>query len=134
MASRKVSARVEVSATLRVLTLQQPYAEVVMQGLKTREYRSWPTSHRGTLLVHAGKSLCKEGLAHYGLDGKGLDRGAIVGAVEVIGMEWNKVQECLAWVLARPRRFGKPVPCLGQLGLWRLPEGLAGQVERLLRR
>lgn len=41
---------------MRVLSLWQPWAEFVAQGIKKIETRSWPTNYRGKLLIHAGKN------------------------------------------------------------------------------
>src|SRR3546814_4442712 len=41
---------------MKALTICQPYAELILLGLKRVENRSKPTRHRGPLLIHAGKS------------------------------------------------------------------------------
>lgn len=51
----------------RVLTLTQPWATLVAIGAKKIETRSWPTSYRGPLLIHAASGLGPAG----GLDGLG---------------------------------------------------------------
>ena len=40
----------------KALTICQPYAELIMRGEKPIENRTWWTSYRGPLLIHAGKS------------------------------------------------------------------------------
>jgi hypothetical protein len=40
----------------KALTICQPYAELIARGEKVIENRTWPTSYRGPLLIHAGKS------------------------------------------------------------------------------
>jgi hypothetical protein len=52
--------------------------------------------------------------------------------VEVTGMTWDKDHSCWGWELATPRRFRVPVPCTGQLGLWKVPDDLAEEVRRQL--
>src|SRR5947209_16278 len=37
------------------LSLKQPWATLLVHGLKTIEVRRWPTSRRGPLLIHAAK-------------------------------------------------------------------------------
>lgn len=39
-----------------MLTLHQPWAALVAAGVKTIETRSWETSYRGELLIHAAKT------------------------------------------------------------------------------
>jgi hypothetical protein len=45
---------------MKALTLHQPWATAVAEGIKTIETRSWSTSYRGPLAIHAGVSV--EGL------------------------------------------------------------------------
>jgi hypothetical protein len=40
---------------MRALTIRQPWASLVACGAKTIATRSWKTSYRGDLLIHAGK-------------------------------------------------------------------------------
>ena len=40
---------------MKVLTIKQPWATLIMQGYKRFEFRSWQTKYRGDLLIHAGK-------------------------------------------------------------------------------
>lgn len=42
---------------MRGLTLTQPWATLVAQGAKRIETRSWSTSYRGLLAIHAAKGL-----------------------------------------------------------------------------
>lgn len=41
---------------MKVLSLHQPWASLVAWGIKTIETRSWQTSYRGPLLIHAAKT------------------------------------------------------------------------------
>lgn len=41
-------------AGCKVLTLRQPWATFLARGIKQNETRSWRTSHRGKILIHAG--------------------------------------------------------------------------------
>jgi ASC-1-like (ASCH) protein len=43
------------------LSLRQPYAELVAVGRKTIETRTWNTNFRGKFLIHASKTIDKEG-------------------------------------------------------------------------
>jgi hypothetical protein len=42
---------------MKALTLHQPWATAIAEGIKTIETRSWSTSYRGPLAIHAGRSL-----------------------------------------------------------------------------
>ena len=47
---------------MKVLTIKQPWATLIMQGYKRFEFRSWQTKYRGDLLIHAGKGIDKEAI------------------------------------------------------------------------
>lgn len=40
---------------MKALTVSQPWANLIASGLKFVENRTWPTSYRGPLAIHAGK-------------------------------------------------------------------------------
>lgn len=40
---------------MKCISLWQPYATLLVHGLKRCETRSWPTNHTGPLLIHAAK-------------------------------------------------------------------------------
>lgn len=47
---------------MKAISLWQPWATLVAVGAKEIETRSWPTSHRGPLLIHAAKRQSKSEL------------------------------------------------------------------------
>jgi hypothetical protein len=120
---------------MRVLTIRQPWASlIVVAGLKDVENRTWPTSHRGPLAIHAGASPDKTAtpedwaaIAAFG------DRpvGAIIGIVDVVdcvqgydspyalGGFWH-------WVLENPRALPEAIPAKGRLGLWTFDDAALG--------
>lgn len=48
------------SATIQTLSLLQPWASLVVIGAKKIETRSWSTSYRGSLAIHASKRLTRD--------------------------------------------------------------------------
>ena len=50
---------------MKVLTVKQPYASLIAEGIKEYEFRTWKTNYRGLLLIHAGKTIDKEALKKY---------------------------------------------------------------------
>lgn len=44
-------------AGMRALSIQQPWASAIVLGHKPVENRTWKTSYRGPLLIHAGKQV-----------------------------------------------------------------------------
>jgi hypothetical protein len=47
---------------VKALSIRQPWAWLIVNGHKPVENRTWPTSHRGDLLIHAGLAFDTEGL------------------------------------------------------------------------
>lgn len=45
---------------MKVLTLKQPWATLVAEGIKKYEFRSWKINYRGKVLIHAGVGIDKE--------------------------------------------------------------------------
>ena len=41
---------------MKALTIKEPYATLIRNGVKTIETRSWKTNYRGPLYIHAGVS------------------------------------------------------------------------------
>lgn len=56
---------------MKVITIKQPFATLIAEGLKEYEFRTWQTKYRGELLIHAGKGIDKKAMkkfAQYNLD------------------------------------------------------------------
>lgn len=81
---------------MKCLSLIQPWASLIMVGEKRIETRSWATSHRGPLAIHASagkpkyaREFCQlpevlEILESHGLTWETLPRGVVIGTVEVL--------------------------------------------------
>jgi hypothetical protein len=71
------------------LSLKQPWAALVVKGLKTIEVRRWPTARRGRILVHAARVPDARDDAWKHVTPELLDlaqlRSGILGAVELTG-------------------------------------------------
>lgn len=50
---------------MKVITIKQPYATLIAEGLKEYEFRTWKTKYRGEILIHAGKGIDKEAMKKY---------------------------------------------------------------------
>ena len=55
------NAKESTQETLKALTIHQPWASLIALGHKRIETRSWPTSHRGPIAIHAGRRSLAEG-------------------------------------------------------------------------
>lgn len=50
---------------MKVLSIKEPFATLITNGIKKIETRSWKTNYRGELFIHAsGKTLAKEFLTN----------------------------------------------------------------------
>ena len=123
---------------MKVLTIRQPWASLIMAGLKEYEFRSWKTNYRGEILIHAGKTIGREAekrLKKY-LSDK-LPTGKILGKVNLMDCikvtpqflsELRKVnpdiytksvfKEEYAWNVTVLEKFDKPIAIKGKLSLW----------------
>ena len=45
---------------MKVITLKQPWATLIAEGIKKYEFRSWKTNYRGKILIHAGIGIDKK--------------------------------------------------------------------------
>ena len=110
---------------MKVITIKQPWAWAIIFGGKDIENRSWPTTYRGPLLVHAGASYRMNAWLPRGVrppDREKLDFSAIIGVVDLVDVversrsRWFEGE--YGFVLRNPRALSRPVPCKGRLGLW----------------
>lgn len=123
---------------MKVLTIKQPWATLIMQGIKRFEFRSWKTNYRGDILIHAGKVIDKEAverLARYLPDdlplGKILGKATITDCVpmseefaQMLEEENNEIYTThsfsrnYGFKLENIEAFDEPIEIKGQLGLW----------------
>ena len=70
---------------MKVLTVQQPWASLIVGGIKDVENRSWHTTYRGRLGIHAGLRYDQELVDQYGhLLDEDPPLGAIIGGVTLV--------------------------------------------------
>lgn len=50
---------------MKVITIKQPFATLIAEGLKEYEFRTWKTSYRGEILIHAGKGVDKKAMERF---------------------------------------------------------------------
>ncbi|MCD9821188.1 ASCH domain-containing protein [Bradyrhizobium japonicum] len=108
--------------TYRVLSIRQPWAHLIIEGIKPIENRTWLVDYRGPILIHASRTRDPALIAQHGLDADALVYGAVIGRADLIDIvEWHAspfyVPGNFAWVLANPHRI-KPIPLRGRLRLF----------------
>ena len=50
---------------MKVITIKQPFASLIAEGLKEYEFRTWKTNYRGEILIHAGKAVDKGAMKRF---------------------------------------------------------------------
>ena len=68
---------------MKCLSVSQPYADLVINGKKTIELRTWNTKFRGEFLVHAPLKVKIEVCRRLSIDKTKLRTGVIIGKVEL---------------------------------------------------
>lgn len=115
----------------KALSIRQPWAYLLAQGLKDIENRTWSTLYRGPLLIHAGQGMsadeyrdCCRLAARIGIQIPGFstfDRGGIIGIANLVDCvmahdsPWFFGPYGFVLADARPLPFYE---CRGQLGLF----------------
>ena len=123
---------------MKTLAIRQPWVSLIAEGDKTIEVRTWPTAHRGPLLLVAsgrplnvpmddadstiyalatGMQVCIVDL----LDVRPLRSDDLVAACMDDVRPPFDVAGHFAWVLARPRDVA-PTPHKGRLRLYDTPD------------
>ena len=50
---------------MKVITIKQPWATLIAEGIKEYEFRTWKTKYRGEILIHAGKGIDKKAMEKF---------------------------------------------------------------------
>lgn len=126
--------------SLPALGIRQPWAELILRGLKTIEIRSSQTHIRGPIYVYASKKLAKthhaeKAAGEANLNVEELPTGVLIGTVEIVdsfpvtqkhaaasGVPAEILKGKYGWELAKPQRMQKLiVPDYLPYGVWFYP-------------
>jgi hypothetical protein len=112
---------------VKALSIQQPWAWLIVNGHKDIENRDWPTRFRGHVLVHAGKKIDEQAIeyirrAHPEISlPDNFETGGIVGAVTIHGCVTASESKWFfgeyGFLLKDAERIPFR-PCRGQLGFF----------------
>ena len=92
----------------RALSIRQPYAEMILRGVKTSESRSQPTKVRGPFSIYAAKSPgVLERFDEIGEKPGSLPTGVIVGTARIVGCRQGETE--WEWLLEDPERLATPI-------------------------
>lgn len=110
---------------MKVLSIKQPWAWLIIHGGKDIENRKWRTKFRGRFMVHASKAVDREAMKWFAIEypSKFLHLGSIIGSVELTDVvessssKW--FQGPIGFILKDPRP--EPIrPLKGKLGFFEL--------------
>ncbi|MGC8781224.1 MAG: ASCH domain-containing protein [Anaerolineae bacterium] len=124
---------------MKTLSIRQPWADLIIQGRKTLELRTWTVKYRGPLAIHASQTVEREACLAHGLDPDLVTAGAVIGVVDLVEIveldaasyaartaehlddaPWNG-GPLYGWRLENPRPLSEPLPMRGRMGLFEVP-------------
>ena len=73
-----------IEAAMKIITIRQPWAHLIARGSKNIENRTWQTSYRGPVLIHASLNINRALCRKYRLSPDSLERGGIVGIARIV--------------------------------------------------
>jgi hypothetical protein len=130
---------------MKALSFRQPFADAVVAGLKTVDFRGLSTRHRGPLAIHASATYGPvERAAYDELRRRRVRlpepaperRGALLGVVELTGCRPAAAADrrqsladlpedgAFAYELAAPRPLPAPVACKGHIYMFEVDDAL----------
>lgn len=124
------------------ISVKQLWANFIIAGIKPVDNRSRPTKFRGTILIHASKTidlgpdqvtpaewrkLIKAGICKRA--GEYIfTRGSIIGMVDIVDCVTSHKSEFFSgpygWVLKNPVIFENPIEVKGRVGIFYVPKSL----------
>ena len=121
--------------SMKALSIKGPWWHAIVHGPKRVENRSWSTSHRGPIALHASmrpEHRDDDAWGMCGVEPADIEtgNGCIVGFANVVGCvdasdapadqnDWACGPWC--WLLEEVKPAAQRVPVRGRLGLWELP-------------
>lgn len=73
---------------MKTITIKQPYATLIAEGLKEYEFRTWKTKYRGDILIHAGKGIDKQAMKKYEYLNLEYPQGCIIAKATLTDCIW----------------------------------------------
>lgn len=125
---------------LIALGIRQPWAELILRGIKSIEIRSLPTNVRGTIYLYTGTKFADTSdvdvlIEQHRLNVNDLIQGRLVGTVDIVDSRSCTTRDagaaCVspsllrgkhAWCLANPVRLDEPLKArFRPYGVWFYP-------------
>ncbi|CAK0774293.1 hypothetical protein CVIRNUC_004154 [Coccomyxa viridis] len=142
------------------LSLHQPWAQLLVHGIKRIEGRAWSSNHRGRVWIHATSARPEtqtiRELEHFYTEVHGdlkvhfpsdYPTSALVGCVNVVDVltaeqvgAWEELPGCVKLEVGSPRAFlcedprflARPISMRGHPKLWQLPPQILSRAEACL--
>ncbi len=122
---------------MKALSFRQPWAELVLQGRKTMDLRTYNSHYRGRIAVHVSKTVERDACWENDFNPDNLDAGGVVGTVELVDViplteadyEAHRADHLAVrryregmygWILARPERLPRFIPARGRTNLFNI--------------
>lgn len=126
---------------MKAISVRQPWADLIVQGKKKMELRTWKVTYRGPLAIHASQTVEREECVAHGLDPDMITNGGFVGIVDLVDIvpldektfRASKNEHLspggfnaplFGWRLVNPRLLAHPQPGRGKMGLFNVPDEL----------
>ena len=127
---------------MKVISLKQPFASLIAEGYKEYEFRTWKTSYRGEIYIHAGLSIDKEAMKRFEYLNLDYPQGQIIAKCNITDCVLidEKMKELLkkkdpivyqGAILSNKKEYGfkleniekiKPIKTIGKLSIWEYKE------------
>lgn len=120
---------------MKCLSVKQPWAAMIVHGMKTVENRTWSTKFRGRFYIHASRTVDKHAMKQWEtllapkIMSTAYSSGSIIGAVDIINVIDKDFPICeqsdatwweqgsYGFVLRNPKLI-QPHPYTGQLNFF----------------
>ena len=114
---------------MKTLSVRQPWAEMIAQGEKDIEYRTWKTDYRGPLLICSSSSWGADEPCPASERDK-YPRGVAVCVVDLVDVQESEEEPGLyEWLLEDPGRV-EPVTIKGKLHLFEVDENMLTYTDK----
>ena len=121
---------------MKVISIRQPWASLIVEGYKEFEFRNWKTKYRGEILIHASLAVEKDNMKAFSKLNLECPTGVIIGKAVLVDcievsekFESNLIKSNnlvygrskgrggFAWKLSSAEKI-ETIQATGQLGLW----------------
>jgi len=141
---------------MKALSIKQPWAGLIIAGIKIVENRSWATNYRGVIAICAGQKTDKDAMREMEKELGKLPEicnvnGAILGTVNLAALitrrdndtilissyvtnlasirQWWDMSQ-IGFIMESPRKLVTPIPFKGQPGLFNLKPEIIARITK----